>query len=122
MSRNLVTGGAGFFGEVIVRKLLGRGEEVVVLDLNLPSISHPRLQTLQGDVRDLGLTRKAMAGVSAVYHNIAQVPLAKDKELFWSVNRDGTENVLKAAFECKIERVIYTSSSAVFGIPKSNPV
>jgi nucleoside-diphosphate-sugar epimerase len=50
------------------------------------------------------------------------VPLAKDKALFWSVNRDGMETVLDAALEAGVAKLIYTSSSAVFGVPASNPV
>lgn len=121
-SRSLVTGGAGYFGEVVARKLLEHGERVVILDINAPEIRHARLTAFQGDVRDFVAVRASMRGVDAVYHNVAQVPLAKDSSLFWSVNRDGTENVLRAALECKVARVIYTSSSAVFGVPKYNPV
>jgi nucleoside-diphosphate-sugar epimerase len=50
------------------------------------------------------------------------VPLAKDKELFHSVNVHGTENLLRAALEAQVGKVIYVSSSAVFGVPRSNPV
>jgi len=122
LGRSLVTGGAGYFGEVIVGKLLDRGEDVVVFDLNVSPLAHPRLTQVRGDVRDLDVLRAAVQGVTAVYHNVAQVPLAKDKALFWSVNRDGTRNVLQAALEARAERLVYTSSSAVFGVPKSNPV
>src|SRR5947209_10950473 len=59
---------------------------------------------------------------SVVFHCVAQVPLAKDRELFKSVNVKGTENVLRAAQAAKVRKVIYVSSSAVFGAPKSNPV
>lgn len=121
-AKSLVTGGAGYFGEVVVAKLLERGEDVVVFDLITPSLRHPRLTAVSGDVRDLAALRAAMHGVDAVYHNVAQVPLAKDSALFWSVNRDGTENVLKAALGAGVPRLVYTSSSAVFGVPKHNPV
>jgi nucleoside-diphosphate-sugar epimerase len=53
---------------------------------------------------------------------VAQVPLAKDKHLFESVNIQGTENLLKAALAAKARKVIYVSSSAIFGAPKTNPV
>lgn len=118
----MVTGGAGYFGEALVRKLLSRGEEVVVFDLNCSGIQSPRLTSIQGDVRDLAGMRNAFRGVDVVYHNVAQVPLAKDANLFWSVNRDGTRNVLEAAWAARVSRVVYTSSSAVFGVPKNNPV
>jgi nucleoside-diphosphate-sugar epimerase len=50
------------------------------------------------------------------------VPLAKDKKLFWSVNRDGTKNLLEACARRAVKKVIFTSSSAVYGVPQSNPV
>jgi nucleoside-diphosphate-sugar epimerase len=53
---------------------------------------------------------------------VAQVPLAKDRELFVSVNVRGTQNLLGAARAAQAKKVIYVSSSAVFGVPKSNPV
>ena len=64
----------------------------------------------------------ACEGIDVAFHNVAQVPLAKDKNLFWSVNRDGTKNLLEACAYRTVKKVIYTSSSAVYGIPKSNPV
>jgi nucleoside-diphosphate-sugar epimerase len=93
---------------------------VRIFDLNPPedlSLDH-----VIGDVRDLDSLRHACEGVDALLHNVAQVPLAKDRELFWSVNAIGTANVLLAARDAKIAKVVHTSSSAIFGIPESNPV
>ena len=55
-------------------------------------------------------------------HNVAQVPLARDRDLFRSVNVTGTANVLLAARDCGVAKVVHTSSSAIFGIPERNPV
>jgi nucleoside-diphosphate-sugar epimerase len=57
-----------------------------------------------------------------VFHNVAQQPLAKNPKLFWSVNRDGTRNLLEACKAQAVSKVIHTSSTAIYGIPKSNPV
>jgi nucleoside-diphosphate-sugar epimerase len=57
-----------------------------------------------------------------VYHNVAQVPLAKDRALFDSVNVTGTAALLVAARRAKVRKIVHTSSSAVFGIPEHNPV
>jgi nucleoside-diphosphate-sugar epimerase len=65
---------------------------------------------------------RAAQGCEVVYHCVAQVPLAKDRELFESVNVTGTANLLKAAKQTNARKVVYVSSSAVFGVPKTNPV
>ena len=57
-----------------------------------------------------------------VFHNVAQVPLAKDRKLFWSVNCDGPANQLAAARAMGVRKVVHTSSRAVFGVPRANPV
>ena len=77
---------------------------------------------IQGDIRNLPQIKKARQNVDIVFHNVAQVPLAKDKQLFNSVNIDGTRNLLKAAKSNNCKKVVYTSSSAVYGIPRKNPV
>jgi nucleoside-diphosphate-sugar epimerase len=119
---NLVTGGAGFFGGVLARTLLDRGEAVTIFDLNKPRWGHAGLRVIQGDIRDETLVAQAAAGASTIYHNVAQVPLAKDSALFWSVNREGTAVALRAATKVGASAFVYTSSSAVYGAPDSNPV
>lgn len=115
----LVTGGSGYFGSILVEQSLARGDTVRVLDLN-PSDSGA--ETVQADVRDLDAVRAACRGVDLVLNNVAQVPLARDRALFWSVNVTGTANVLLAARDAGVAKVVHTSSSAVYGIPEQNPV
>jgi nucleoside-diphosphate-sugar epimerase len=64
----------------------------------------------------------AVDGVDIVFNNVAQVPLAKDHELLRTVNVDGTALLLAASRRAGVRKVVHTSSSAVFGIPRSNPV
>lgn len=118
----LVTGGSGYFGSILAGLALDRGDTVRVLDLNAPGDRGDEVDFVQGDVRDLDTLRAACEGVDVVLHNVAQVPLAKDRALFWSVNVAGTANVLLAARDRGVSKVVHTSSSAVFGIPESNPV
>ncbi len=116
----VITGGAGYFGSVLTDRARAQGHDVLVFDLNPPedrSIEH-----IIGDVRDIDALRAAFVGADVVLHNVAQVPLAKDRELFWSVNVVGTANVLLAARDAGVAKVVHTSSSAIFGIPDSNPV
>jgi nucleoside-diphosphate-sugar epimerase len=119
----LVTGGSGYFGSILVDRALERGDKVRILDLNPPD-ARPgaAVDAIVGDVRDLDVVRAASDGVDVVLHNVAQVPLAKDRELFWSVNVVGTANVLLAARQAGVAKVVSTSSSAIFGIPDHNPV
>lgn len=122
MALHLVTGGSGYFGENLVTRLVRSGDTVRIFDLNAPEKAEPGVTFVQGDIRDAAAVRAACAGVDAVFHNVAQVPLAKDKSLFWSVNRDGTRNIVEACLSAKVRKLVYTSSSAVFGVPRSNPV
>jgi nucleoside-diphosphate-sugar epimerase len=118
----LVTGGSGYFGSVLADALLARGDAVRVLDLNPPGEAAGPVEFVEGDVRDGALVRAACEGVDVVLHNVAQVPLAKDRALFDAVNVGGTANVLVAARDAGVAKVVSTSSSAVYGIPESNPV
>ncbi len=119
---SLVSGGSGYFGELLGKQLLEKGHRLRVLDLNPPGFSHPNLDFVQGDIRDRATAAKACSGIDIVFHNVAQVPLAKEKDLFWSVNRDGTQILADEAIKAGVGKFVYTSSSAVFGVPKSNPV
>ena len=101
----LVTGGAGFFGETLLKRLLKTGNKVKCLDLNIPHFNHENLITLQGDVRDKNLVIEALKDVEIVHHNVAQVPLAKNKKLFWEVNLGATKLILEEAFERKIKNL-----------------
>jgi nucleoside-diphosphate-sugar epimerase len=123
MARSLlVTGGSGYFGTVLAEQALARGDTVRIFDVNPPGPSLAGADFVAGDVRDRAAVRGACDGIDVVFHNVAQVPLAKDRALFDEVNVGGTANVLVAAREARVAKVVHTSSSAVFGIPEHNPV
>jgi nucleoside-diphosphate-sugar epimerase len=117
----LVTGGAGYFGSLLVLKLLEKKRRVRVFDLHAPD-DVSAVDVVRGDIRDATAIRRACEGVSVIHHNVAMVPLAKDKSAFVSVNEGGTRNMLEAAKAAAVRKVIAMSSSAVFGVPKKNPV
>jgi nucleoside-diphosphate-sugar epimerase len=120
--KTLVTGGSGYLGETVVRKLRERGDQVRVLDL-VDNEDRPKdVELFRGDICDPSLVKRAVEGVSIVHHDVAQVPLAKDREKFWSVNVDGTRILLEAALAAKVEKVVLVSSSAIYGVPPRNPV
>src|SRR5215813_14244681 len=93
----LVTGGSGYFGSVLAARALARGDAVRIFDLNAPAAELHAAEFVRGDVRDEAAVRGACDGVDVVFHNVAQVPLAKDRALFDAVNVGGTANVLVAA-------------------------
>jgi nucleoside-diphosphate-sugar epimerase len=120
----LVTGGSGYFGTVVVDQLLARGDRVRVLDLNPPGsrADGADVEVVVGDIRDRATVRRACDGVDKVVHSVAQVPLARDRHLFHSVNVVGTAELLVAARAAGVGKVVALSSSAIFGIPETNPV
>lgn len=118
----LITGGSGYVGSVLRDRLRADGVAVRVFDI-IDAVDRPEdVELVRGDIRDAGAVRRACAGADVVYHNVAQVPLARDRRLFRSVNCGGTANLLQAARNAGVHKIVHTSSSAVFGIPSRNPV
>jgi nucleoside-diphosphate-sugar epimerase len=118
----LVTGGSGYFGSLLVAELAARGHFVRVLDIAQDPDRPESVELVRGDIRDPDVVRRAVSGCEVVYHNVAQVPLARDRALFESVNVRGTDILLNACEDAGVRKVVYTSSSAVFGVPDHNPV
>src|SRR5689334_18291890 len=90
----LITGGAGYFGSLLLRKLLQNNYDCAIFDLNDAEDRPKGVEFIRGDIRDYRAVLAACRGVNVVHHNVAQVPLAKDKEAFHTVNYNGTENLL----------------------------
>jgi len=131
-SRILVTGGAGFIGSNLVEALLKQDNEVVVLDNfmtgkreNLTPFADNRAFTLiEGDIRDMAMCRKAVAGADYVLHEAAlgSVPRSiKDPMTSTEVNISGFVNVLYAAQEAKVKRFAYAASSSTYGDSEALP-
>ena len=118
----LVTGGSGYFGNFAARFLKERGTRVRIFDLRDFPGRPPDTEFVPGDIRQPDVLEQACTGVDCIFHFATQVPLAKDKKLFQSVNVQGTSNVLEAARRQKIRKVIFLSSSAVCGVPSKNPL
>jgi nucleoside-diphosphate-sugar epimerase len=119
---HLVTGGSGFLGSNIARRLIERGEKVRVLDLWKSDDLPDEVEYVQADINDKRLVRQAMIDVDYVHHNVALVPLSKAGNDYWKVNVDGTQMALDEARKAKVKMFCHMSSSAVFGSPDLMPI
>lgn len=119
----LITGGAGFLGINLIRYLLAKGQRVISLDIAPFDFEDVRRQirVVTGDIRHYDTVYSAMEGADQVVHSAAALPLYKPQDIY-STDVDGTRNVLQAALERKVERVIHISSTAVYGIPDHHPL
>jgi len=123
----LVTGGAGFIGSHLVERLLADGARVRVLDnfstgaranLGFAPRFRRHLEVLRGDIRTLSVVLRAARGARVIYHQAAMrsVPRSVKDPLGANANNvNGTLNVLEAARRCRVPRVVYASSSSVYG-------
>jgi nucleoside-diphosphate-sugar epimerase len=117
-----ISGGAGFLGLHLARRLLAGGHEVRSLDL-VP-LDEPGLDVheLRGDVRDEAACRELVDGARILVHAAAALPIRGSRDEIRSVNVDGTLTLLAAAAEAGVRRVVLVSSTAVYGVPEKHPI
>lgn len=120
----LVTGGAGFIGSHIAEALVKRGDRVRVLDNFMTgkreNLTHltGKIEFIEADIRDYAATRQAMENVNVVFHEAAipSVPRSvADPQLGHDVNVNGTFNVLMAARDAGVKRLVFAASSSAYG-------
>ena len=131
-TRVLVTGGAGTIGSTIVDQLVERDvAEIVVLD-NLvrgrrdnlaAALATGRVELVEGDIRDRALLARLMAGTDVVFHQAAIriTQCAEEPRAALEVMVDGTFDVLEAAVEAKVRKVVAASSASVYGAGRHLP-
>jgi dihydroflavonol-4-reductase len=118
----VVTGGTGFVGAAVVRRLVAAGHHVRVLarpgsDRRL--LAGLPAETVDGDLADAASLRQCLRGCRLLFHVAAMYSLwARDRRLFYEVNVEGTGRILHAAAEAGVSRVVYTSTVGALGIPQ----
>jgi nucleoside-diphosphate-sugar epimerase len=125
MSSVLVTGGAGFFGGILQRRLLDEGFRCVNIDLQPDPLSHPQLTSIQGDIRDADLMEEVFSKhhVDAVLHCAAILAHAvKDEGFLWTSNVDATQTLATAAVAHGVPKVVFISSNCLWGESFHRPV
>ena len=120
----VVTGGAGFIGSHIIKELVSRGQEVVAVDdfstgslSNLSSVQQ-KIKIVSADICNFSALLKAFQGADYVLHHAALVSVPRSVEepqLTWQINVSGTLNVLEAARQAGVKRVVFASSCCVYG-------
>ncbi|OGF23823.1 hypothetical protein A3H09_01730 [Candidatus Falkowbacteria bacterium RIFCSPLOWO2_12_FULL_45_13] len=128
MSKCLVTGGAGFIGSNLVDELIKQGHEVVIID-NLTTgkkeYINAQAEFFKADIRDLKKIKPLFNGVEYVFHLAAfprVQPSIEDPATANDINLNGTLNVLMAARDAKVKKVIYSASSSAYGDQTKMPL
>ncbi|MEE2750566.1 MAG: SDR family NAD(P)-dependent oxidoreductase [Myxococcota bacterium] len=131
----LVTGGAGFIGSHLVERLLEEGRTVTVIDnlddgydpaikrRNFASIA-PHVRFVEGDIRDSEAVKRALEGVEVVAHLAARAgvrPSLEDPSTYIDINIQGTQSLLDGMHQRGVSRIVYASSSSVYGARHDGP-
>jgi dihydroflavonol-4-reductase len=118
MSRTLVTGGTGFIGRAVVVELLAAGREVRVLARDPERLADLKVEAAKGDLRDPASLASAVRGCDRLFHVAADYRLwVPDPEAMYAANVQGTKDLMSAAAEAGVARVVYTSTVGALGNP-----
>jgi len=124
----LITGATGFVGSYLAKLLLAQGEQIRALkrinsSLSLLGNDAEKIEWIEGDILDVVSLGEAMIGVKQVYHCAAMISfVAKDADTMMKVNIEGTANVMNAAMDAGVNKVVHVSSVAAFGLPTQQKI
>ncbi len=125
MTTYLVTGGAGFFGGLLKRRLLDEGARVVSIDLQPDEDVREGLVSVRGDIRDRALVDRLLAEhrPAAVFHCAAILAHAvKDEQFLWSCNVEGTRTLAQACVAAGVKKLVFISSNCLWARNLNRPV
>jgi len=119
----LITGGCGFLGVHLARQLLKGGYDVTLFDIAKLDAKDliGKVRYIKGDVRNKKSIENALRNQDYVVHAAAALPILREKKIIFDVNINGTKNVLDSALQNKVKRLVFISSTAVYGIPRHLP-
>lgn len=119
----LVTGGSGFVGTHLVKKLLELGNNVRVLDITEPNKSIANnVEFYNVDIREIDDVKKTCKDIDYVFHTVALVPIAKADKIFDEVNAGGTKNIIESSIHHGVQSIMHLSSTSVYQIPKRGDI
>ena len=125
MNKIFITGATGYIGYQLAKKLASGGHSIHALirrQSDVALFQNPNIKVFYGDITMPETIREAIKGCEYVYHVAAYAKLwAKDPSVFYEINVRGTSNVLREALQAGVKKLVYTSSTAVFG-PSLNPL
>lgn len=119
----LITGGCGFLGVHLARKLLNQNYEVTLFDVAMLDAKDlvGKVTYIKGDILNKKDVESAMKNQDYIIHAAAALPILREKKIIFDVNINGTKNILDSALKNEIKRLIFISSTAVYGIPRHLP-
>lgn len=121
-----ITGGTGYIGAHLLKKLTDAGEKIHVLvrsEKKATNIKHPNVAIFEGDIMNKDSIRDAMQGCNKVYHLAAFAKVwAKDPKIYFDINITATVNILEVAQEIGVSKVIVTSTAGVYGASVSDDI
>jgi len=118
----LVTGGSGLVGSELISQLLAHGNKVKAIYNSTPlTLNHPNLISIKCDILDTAALEDAMQGITQLYHCAAVVSFnKKNKELLLKINIEGTANVVNAALDAGLKKMVHVSSVSALGRIREN--
>jgi len=122
----LITGATGYLGSKLTQILADRGESIRLLnrsDSKVKAFDRPEITIVRGDIKNKESLKRAMQGVNRVYHMAAYARLwSRDPLIYQTINVEGTRNVLDAAMEAGIKKMVHTSTAGVVGPSGDKPM
>lgn len=119
----LITGGSGFLGVHLARKLLRQNYEVTLFDiapLDAKDLTQ-KVKYIKGDIRNKKAVANAIKNHQYVVHAAAALPILREKKIIFDINIRGTNSVLEGSLKNKVKRLVFISSTAVYGVPRHLP-